>query len=114
MSATYNEDLSSDKDWVRFLIGDTVTATAALDDDTILAVLAAEPNKYFAAARCGEAASARWMAAAGGLLAKVVDDLHIKWGATVGAAEAYAAYLKSLRAKGAQVLSPKPYALKML
>ena len=52
MSVTYDPTLRNDRDRVRFLCGDTDTATgkAALQDEEITWVLAEEANLYMAAA----------------------------------------------------------------
>lgn len=100
MTATYDPTLSSDLDWVRFLIGDRTSdaATAKLQDEEITAVLQEEPNKYFAAARCGEQIIAQGQ----GAVSKSVGDLSISYGDSPESA--YRAYLKNLREEGARVL----------
>lgn len=53
MSWTYNSALLTDKDWVRFLIGDvdnSSTTAHLVSDETILAVLNTEANVYRAGA----------------------------------------------------------------
>jgi hypothetical protein len=51
MAATFDASLSTDKDWVRALIGDMDTGNAYLQDETIEAILTEEQNKYVAASR---------------------------------------------------------------
>lgn len=51
MAATFDASLSTNKDWVRYLIGDTDTGNAYVQDETIEAVLGEENNKYTAASR---------------------------------------------------------------
>ena len=60
MSFSYNAALTSDLDWVRFLIGDIVTPGHKLEDETITAMLAdavaqfgqGSWTPYFAASMC--------------------------------------------------------------
>ncbi len=60
MAATYDASLASERDWVRFFIGDRDVTKAALQDEEIVAVIAEERTragagdhvKYLAAARC--------------------------------------------------------------
>jgi hypothetical protein len=54
MAWTYDTSLSTDKDWVRFLIGDTNTNAQLVQDETIEAILTAEMNVYMAAAEICE------------------------------------------------------------
>jgi hypothetical protein len=57
MAKTYRpENLStSEKDAVRFLIGDTTTGSMVLDDDEILYLLSVEANVWMAAASAADA-----------------------------------------------------------
>lgn len=100
MTVSYDPTLPTDRDWVRFLIGDRTADqdTAKLSDEEIDAVLREEPNKYFAAARCGDQIIAQGQ----GAVSKSVDDLSIEYGDD--AESAYRAYLQGLREEGARVL----------
>lgn len=101
MSATYDASLPTDKDWVRFLVGDRTVSSAVLQDEEIAALLVEEKNKYLAAARAGETILARTQ----GVVSKQVDDLSISFGDS--AESAYRAHIKSLRERGATLLLRK-------
>jgi hypothetical protein len=45
MAFTYTEDLTNDRDFVRFYAGDTVEATSALSDAIIASLLATQPSR---------------------------------------------------------------------
>lgn len=99
MSATYDPTLPTDRDWVRFLIGDTDTSAAEISDEEINALLAdsAYPNRYLAAAAAGDLMGTR----AGGILSKSLAELSITYGSDSGIS--FADYVGRLRAKGADV-----------
>ena len=59
MSATYSASLSTDLDWVRFLIADTNVVTPQFQDEEILAVIAEESGGVAAAAALKYVAAAR-------------------------------------------------------
>lgn len=104
MSATYNASLPTDRDWVRFSIGDRGLTNAGspgfaitgakLQDEEINAVLLEEQNKYLAAARCGEVI----LAQSRDVIEKVVDDLRLKFG--TDPKSAYRTHLRHLREEG--------------
>ena len=102
MAKTFDEGLATDMDWVRFTIGDFVVATAALDDDTINAILDMELNKWFAAAACAQAIAAKGK----GLASKKVEDLQLTW--EDNAESAYARLIADLKAEGALQLMERP------
>ncbi len=104
MAATYDPALPTDRDWVRFLIGDRTVSSARLQDGEIDAVLAEEANKYLAAARCAEVAYGG--GAHGGVIEKAVDDLRLKF--SDDAEGAFWTYIESLRAKGAGLTLRRP------
>lgn len=104
MPVSYDPGLSTDKDWVRFLISDRDVSRAILDDTEIIAVLAEEANKYLAAARCGEILLTR----SGGVVWKQVGELRIKYDDTETEDSVYRSYLRRLREKGAWLVLPKP------
>jgi hypothetical protein len=69
MSWTYAGDLSSTREWVRFLIGDTDTDRQLLTDEEIAGVIAEEPNRYLAASTCARSLSSRFVRQGDGSLA---------------------------------------------
>ena len=95
MSTTYNPALPTDKDWVRFLVGDRDVASAVLSDEEINALLNEEANKYLAAARAGEII----LTSGQGLVMKKVEDLSLTF--EDSADGTYRNYIKSLRERGA-------------
>ena len=102
MAKTFVASLPTDKDWVRFAIGDYIVATAALDDDTIVAVLALEANKWLAAASCAQSIAAKGK----GLVSKKVEDLQLTW--EDSADNAYARLIADLKEEGALQLMERP------
>lgn len=95
MTWTYSLDpSSSDKDAVRFLIGDTCFDAQQLQDEEIDWVLTEEPNVYLAGARCASSIS--------GLYAKKADksvgDLRIKY---TSIRDQYGSLAANLEARGA-------------
>jgi hypothetical protein len=113
MAATYDPTLPTDRDWVRFLIGDTnvTPATDALfTDEEIDAVLTEQSNKYLAAARLLSNLSARWAGAGRGVMSKRVDELSARWGVSGDTASALASRIAELRSLG----MPPPRVFKSL
>lgn len=112
MAKTFDENLGTDRDWVRFLIGDSIVASMNLEDETIDAVLAETivyPNKYFAAAEC-----ARSIVSLGkDVIKKKVDGLEIER-AGDDPESSYRDLIKVLEARGAELLMPKPRAFRVL
>jgi hypothetical protein len=102
MAKTFDEGLATDKDWVRFAIGDFIVATAVLDDDTINAVLGLELNKWLAAASCAQSIAAKGK----GLASKKVEDLQLTW--EDNADSAYARLIADLKEEGALQLMERP------
>ncbi len=106
MSVTYDPSLSTDKDWVRLLIGDRdtsfkadgTTPKATLDDNEILALLVEEPNKYLAAARAAGLILNRTR----GMISKQVDDLRITYGDDPESS--YRKHIEKLEARGNELL----------
>ena len=123
MSATYDNTLATDRDWVRRLIGDTsVTSPAALfqdeEIDAVLAELAATTVsvpvalKYFAAAQMVDmlhTKSAGSGAFVGGLMAKRVGDLARSWGVSASTSAALDERARELRRHGARLLTPNRF-----
>lgn len=109
MTQTYDPSLSTDKDWVRFTIGDTTfssTVPALLSDEEIEALLADEENKYLAAAEALDSLRVRWSNGGKGVLEKQVSKLKIKKGVDQYAGEALKDRVDELRARGARRASP--------
>ncbi len=76
MTWTYNGDPStSDRDAIRYLVGDTDTTDQQTTDEEIAWILTEEPNVYFAAARAARTISAKFARKAD----KTVGDLSIKY-----------------------------------
>lgn len=102
MSATYDSQLQTDKDWVRFLTGDhaggsPTVADPGLQDEEILALLREEPNKYLAAA-----AAADMIGSIGGaVVSRSLAELSISY--TTDGGIAYDEVRRRLREKGAEV-----------
>ena len=71
MAWSYNPGLPTDKDWVRFLTGDVNGSNELIADETIIAVLGSEANKFMAAALVAEAIARELMG--GG----VIDDRKV-------------------------------------
>lgn len=107
MPATYDATLATDKDWVRFLSGDRDTSSARLQDEEIHALLAEEANKYLAAAAACETIIAR----SGGLVMKQVGDLKLQYSGNEK--DAYHAYARHLRQKGASLTISVPRVMKV-
>jgi hypothetical protein len=64
MSATYDSSMASNRDKVRFLIQDTVVASAMLQDEEIDFMLIEYPNYKMAAANCADVLSSKFASAA--------------------------------------------------
>lgn len=125
IAATYDAALSTDKDWVRLLIGDSDVDAGAngntkaqLFDAEITALLAAERSNglsggessqvYLAAARALELLATRWMAQGKGIVEKRVGQLQIRRSDNESADELLKSRISSLRKKGADLLMPRP------
>lgn len=121
MAATFDPALSTDKDWVRLLIGDTA-APFTLQDETIEALLtealalgaSALGSKYCAAAQAGEVALSRWTASGGGTVEKQVSKLKISYigSSNSGATDAWRGYLAGLKTKCTQLSLTRPAVIK--
>lgn len=107
-TATYDAELTTEKDWVRFLSGDRDIVHPKLWDEEIAALLVEERNKYLAAARACEVIMQR----SGGLVMKQVGDLKLQF--SDSAQGAYIRHITSLREKGCELLLPKPKAFRVL
>ena len=85
MSATYDPALPTDKDHVRFLIGDTAVSVAKLSDEEIAAVISdqlvsGQALKYAAAADCLSSLVGRWASLGAGIKTKMLHQLSRTWG----------------------------------
>ena len=60
MAWSYDTGFATDKDKIRFLIGDTDTNDQLLSNEEITAQLVLEPRLYYAAATCANAIEARY------------------------------------------------------
>lgn len=116
MAASYDSALPTNRDHVRFLIGDTDTSAPKLQDEEIDAVIEAETAtgaalKYYAAARCLSVLYARWAGKGAGVMEKQVSKLRIKRGIDQSAGEALDALICELRERGAWLLRDAPRAI---
>ena len=76
---SYDDSLPTDRDWVRFLIGDTL-AVEKVSDAEITALLVEEPNKYCAAAAVLAHLLTKYGSKGEGILRKTVDELTVEYG----------------------------------
>lgn len=60
MTFTFNGDISTDRNYVRLLCGDTSSARPGLDDETIDVLLAEYSNRWVTAAACRDVLLAQW------------------------------------------------------
>ena len=102
MAKTFDPALPEDKDWIRFKIGDAIVTSAVLEDETIVAILGMELNKWFAAAECAQAITAKGK----GLASKKVEDLELTY--EDSADSAYQRLIEDLREEGALQLMERP------
>ena len=103
MAATYTDPPVTDKDWVRFLVGDTDVSPvtdAMLTDSEIDAILGEQSNKYLAAARALSNLRTRWASAKRGIVEKQVSRLRIRWGYSAATQDAIGSRIAELRALG--------------
>jgi hypothetical protein len=109
--ASFEPALPTDRDYVRFLVGDTDPDNAQLDDDTIDALLVRHSGRTFcAAADAGEAIAARWSAKTEGVIEKQVARLRIKRAEGSSLQAGYMDYLRTLRTRCADArLSTTPF-----
>ena len=123
MAATFDPTLSTDRDWVRFLVPDKDTTTALFQDEEIDAVLtsmsasySAPGIRYFAAAALLENLHRTWMSRGKGVASKKTAKLAITFGTGIGinVDAAIQAAIKSLRIQGAHIMCPSPKTLAML
>lgn len=119
MSATYDPNLSTERDFIRFLIGDT-SAPFTLSDEEIDALILdstygeSRARKYFVAADALTFLSLRWASSGKGITSKSVSRLSISYGNSTSAQEALDRKIKELRAIGNYYLSRVPRIMRVL
>ena len=101
MSWQFDAALNTEKDWVRFLIGDTNSSRQLVQDETIIAVLGAEPNRYIAAAEICEYI-VRGLTAGGALEDRKVGETRIRYRRTAD----FLALASRLRLRGSTHMKP--------
>lgn len=108
---TYSGDPdANDRDAVRFLVGDTVEASAIFQDEEIDWLLTQNSNVYFAAALGADAAASQFSSnAKAGVKTKTVGALSISYSNTERAEE-YRTMAASLRRRAAVHSVLIPYA----
>lgn len=95
--ATFDPALLTDRDTVRFYIGDT-GPEFLVDDDTIDALLRLHPGVFCAAAAAGESVAAHWTRQSEGVVEKQVGRLRIRRGGQGRSLQQdYLDYVKTLR-----------------
>lgn len=117
MSFSYSSSLVSDKDWVRFLLPDTITPNHAMEDEEIIAVLVQSPSNgqsgnlssavYYAAATCLERLHRKYMTAGRGKSSRKVSRLTVVYGtgAGINIDAAIQKAISNLRKEGARLLA---------
>jgi hypothetical protein len=107
LTTTYDSSLSTNRDWVRFLIGDTDSSDYQLQDEEIDAILVEQSNKYLAAARALSGLQGRWAGVGRGVAEKQVGRLRKRWGGVEGSnAVAISDRIAELRQLGTPGPSP--------
>lgn len=120
MSQTYDPTLATDRDHVRFLIGDTSwffttpEGTAKFSDEEIDATLTEQTSggtgrKYCAAARLLSILQIRLASAGEGLLKKTVSELSREWGIDGNAAQVLETRIGDLRRECSRRISASPW-----
>ena len=105
---TYSGDpAASDLDAVRFLLGDTVEASAIFQDEELEWVLTQASNVYIAASIAAESAASAFEGAAGDVKTKTVGALSISYDSEK--AEKYRKLSRQLRFQGALHSTIVPY-----
>jgi hypothetical protein len=119
VTPTYDENLDTDLDWVRFLTWDTDIVTAGKprnSDEEITAVLAEEAleghtglsAKWFAAATILCADLGFWASRGEGLEEKRVDEVVNVFGMEGQTNETVESTIKKYRRRGIHLLTPRP------
>ena len=100
MAATYNPAMPANLDKVRFLIQDTVVATAMLQDEEINFMLIEYPNYKMAAANCADVLSSKFASSAED---RAIGNLRLHY---ADKAKKYADLANRLRAQASKVVLP--------
>lgn len=117
MSFTYSATLATDRDWVRFLVHDTVSTGHLLEDSEIDAALAERPStagrKYLTAADLLSVLHTQYMTKGKGIASKKVSRLTVVYGTGGGINIDIAMQnrIKELRALGSYRLRSSPRSL---
>lgn len=101
MSWTYDTSLATDKDKVRFFVGDTDTNNPLVSDEEIQAIISWEANAWMAAAEIAEHI-ARDLTAGGTLEDRKVGETRLKYKRASG----LLALSKRLRTRGSAHMKP--------
>lgn len=101
MAWEYDASLSTDKDYVRFLIGDTDDRRKLVEDETIEAVLENEPNKFMTAAAVIESLF-RGLTAGGSIEDRKVGETRTRYQRVADLMK----QVHSLRMRGAAHMKP--------
>ena len=119
MGCTYDPTLDTDRDWVRRLIGDfDAPANCVLQDEEIDAfvveVIAEHGSgrwvRYLAAGIAGTALAAVTLSTTSDIIRKTVGRLSITRESGMDSRAAYDAHIKTLEARGIELLNPRPKA----
>ena len=121
MATTYDASLGSDKDWVRFLIGDR-TAPMTLTDEEIDGIVDEQTStgqalKYFAAADALTFLYGIFRTGRKGVVDRQISKLRLRYGEDVSAINAVNRQAGEFRRKGVFLdykATSRPYTLKML
>lgn len=100
----YDDSLPTDKDWVRFLIGDTASDEKLADGEINAVIVENSGNKYCAAAEALSTLLVKYGAAGEGVLRKTVDELSVEYGTQGGPFDAIRERISWLKRKCAQKL----------
>ena len=121
MAKSYDSSLSTDKDWVRFLIGDTGSFLHMTDEEITgllaLQTAASPASRYFASSEAIMILYARWAAEGKGTVERQISKLRIR--KSEGSSEARAVERRSdeLKRRGAFLLTDaaaKAYSFRMV
>lgn len=121
MSFNYSNSLPTDRDWVRMLINDHTASSYFFEDEELDAIIAEQNQsvpkavKYLAAAQAMTTMHEAWIARGRGIASKKVSALSIVYGTggNINVDLAMETKISQLRRKGAALLSPAPFALRM-